>query len=184
MTGNLLIVTGSPGAGKTALSAHLARASARGVHLESDVFYAFLAQPISPILPESHAQNATVIRAAVRAAATFAQGGYEVFLDGIFGPWFMPLIRAELAALSLAADFVVLRADLERAIERAGGRCKTPVDAAVVRHVRAALADVAPYEAHVLEIGELDSPAVAAELSRRRALGQFRLSAPVHAPAP
>jgi predicted kinase len=178
MTGNLLIVTGSPGAGKTALSAYLARASARGVHLESDVFYTFLAHPISPILPESHAQNATAIRAAVRAAATFALGGYEVFLDGVFGPWFMPLIRTELAALRVSADFVVLRCDLERAIERAAARIQAPADAALVRHVHAALEDISPYQAHALDIAELETAAVADELSRRRARGQFRLSVP------
>lgn len=35
------IVTGSPGTGKTALAAHLARAKPRGLHLPSDVFYNF-----------------------------------------------------------------------------------------------------------------------------------------------
>jgi predicted kinase len=123
-------------------------------------------------LPEAHTQNATVIRAAVRAANAFALAGYEVFLDGIFGPWFMPLIRAQLA---VPADFVVLRCDLSRAVERAAARRAAPADATLVRHVHTALEDMTPYEAHCLDVGELDTAAV--ELSRRRGLGHFRLGA-------
>src|SRR5450432_804278 len=134
MAGSVVVITGSPGSGKTTVCASLARRSAKGVHIESDGFYSFVAQPLSPVLPESHAQNETVIRAAARAAAAFAQGGYEVFLDGIFGPWFMPVIIEELRARAIPMEYVVLHCELERAIQRASSRSKAPVDAALVRH--------------------------------------------------
>lgn len=175
MAGSVVIVTGTPGAGKTTVSAWLARASAQGVHLESDAFYEFVARPISPVLPESHAQNTTVIRAASRAAGAFAVGGYEVFLDGIFGPWSLPLIEAELAALSIPVDYVVLHCEAERAVARAGTRADAPADAELVRQMHGQFAELGPYQAHALEVAELGVPEVAAELSRRRRHGEFRL---------
>ena len=70
--GSLVIITGSPGAGKTTLAARLAKASSHGVHVQGDVFYTFLAHAIPPTLPESQEQNTAVIRATMRAAATLA----------------------------------------------------------------------------------------------------------------
>ena len=84
--GSLVTITGSPGAGKTTLAARLAKASSAGVHVHGDVFYTFLAHPIPPTQPESRDQNTAVIRASMRVAVTLAEAGYDVFLDGIFGP--------------------------------------------------------------------------------------------------
>jgi cytidylate kinase len=167
----ILIVTGSPGAGKTTVSRELALGSERGVHLEGDAFYRFLPNLIAPTLPESKAQNATIIRAITRAAAAYAAGGYEVVVDGIFGPWFLPLVAEELAA----ADYVVLRLHAERAVERAGTRAAYPGDAAMVRQMNAAFAAVGVYERHVIEVGDRAAHDVAGEIARRRTRGDFRL---------
>jgi predicted kinase len=172
--GSVVIVTGSPGAGKTTLCAHLAQASPRGVHLHADDFHTYLAHPISPVLPDSHAQNATIIRACTQAASAFAKGGYEVFLDGIFGPWFLPVALENLAGLRI--DYVVLRSELQQAIERAGSRPAAPADAAIVQQMHAAFSSLEPYEHHALDIGALELAAVANELQRRRAAGEFRLN--------
>ena len=81
---SLTIVAGCPGTGKTTLASQLSTASPRGLHLVADMFYDFIEEVISPILPESHAQNTTVTIATARAAATFAsRGGYDVFIDGV-----------------------------------------------------------------------------------------------------
>ena len=69
----IAILSGCPGTGKTTLAVRLAEASERGVHLDTDRFYDFVLQPVSPILPESRAQNETVLAAAARAAAAFAE---------------------------------------------------------------------------------------------------------------
>lgn len=47
----IVIVTGPPGAGKTTVSAHLARSSVQGLHLPADVFFTFPAHPIAPYRP-------------------------------------------------------------------------------------------------------------------------------------
>ena len=175
MSGPIVIVTGTPGAGKTTVSARLAARSARGVHLEGDVFYRFVAHLIAPVLPESKAQNATIIRAITRAAAAYAAGGYEVFVDGIVGPWFLPLVAHELAPTGVAVEYVVLRLDPERAVERAGTREAYPGDAAMVRQMNEAFARVGNYEGHVLDVGNSSADEVAAEVDRRRAARGFCL---------
>jgi len=172
----IVILTGPPGAGKTTLAAHLAAGAARGVHVHGDVFYNFLAQPIAPVLPESQAQNETVIRAALRTAAAFAAGGYEVFLDGIFGPWFLPLVADELAPTGLATEYVVLRIDLRRARARATTRVVDPAEARVVEQMHASFADLGGHGAHALDVGDRTTQELAAELARRSAAGQFRLA--------
>jgi hypothetical protein len=39
------------------------------------------------------------VRAAARAAGSFATDGYGVVLDGVFGPWFLPVVARELLPL-------------------------------------------------------------------------------------
>jgi hypothetical protein len=94
----IVIVSGCPGSGKTTLAKALALArGTKGVHLVSDVFYGFPAAPIDPTHPDSREQNTVIMRALARAARAFAEGGYHVVLDGIFGPWFLPVLQEELS---------------------------------------------------------------------------------------
>src|SRR5215831_1189928 len=109
----IVIVTGAPGTGKTTFAACLAQRTARGLHIPADVFYTFPAHPISPYRAASHDQNRDIIIAVARTAATFAARSYDVFLDGIFGPWFLPVLAAELLSSGAAAEYVVLRAPLD-----------------------------------------------------------------------
>jgi chloramphenicol 3-O-phosphotransferase len=45
---SITIISGTPGAGKTSLARALAASDARGVHIETDEFFRFLAHPIGP----------------------------------------------------------------------------------------------------------------------------------------
>jgi len=175
---SLLVLTGCPGAGKTAVAAQLAAASPRGVHVVGDAFHAFLAHPVPPVLPESHAQNEVVVDACVRAAAAYAAGGYRVVLEGIFGPWFLPRMAPVLLEFGLAADYAVLRPSLTDALRRAGGRAETPAPEAVVRHMHRAFATLGPFEPFVLDVTGCDVETVAAELRGRRRAGGLRLDLP------
>jgi len=170
----ITIVTGSPGAGKTTLAQHASRASPRGLHLPADVFYTFPAHAISPILPEAHEQNAAVIAAASRAAGAFASRGYEVFLDGVIGPWFLPVVAAELGPTGIPVEYVVLRVSLEHAVGRATTRAQ-PGSAEVVRHMHAAFEELGDYASHALDTTHLSIEESVAEFLRRRATGVFAL---------
>ncbi len=182
---SLTIVSGCPGTGKTTLAARLSEASEWGLHLAADTFYAFICRPISPILPESHEQNTTVTKALARAAAAFASGGYDVFVDGVVGPWFLPVFTSEFRPVEVPIDYVVLRAPLEETLRRATARPdaeKFSTDG--VRHMHAAFADLGEFEAHAVDTGERSPDETLAEFARRRAAGELRLDLPRVAGSP
>lgn len=172
---SILVLTGVPGAGKSTVAALLADASPRGVHLHGDVFFAFLAHPIPPVRPEAHAQNAVVTAALARAAGAWSEGGYDVVLDGILGPWFLPRFARELRGLSAPVDYAVLRLCEEEACRRAGARARSPAPEPVVRRMHRAFAALGPFEGHALDVGGDAPEAVAERVRRRRAAGALRL---------
>jgi cytidylate kinase len=170
---SIVIVTGSPGTGKTTLAAYLSKSHARGLHIPSDIFYTFPVHPISPYRSEAHEQNADIIVAVTHTAVIFAGRGYEVFLDGIFGPWFLPMMAAELRPSRLPVHYVVLRAPLEIALRRVQDRIGHERDH-VVRQMHAAFANLGRYAGHTLDSqGRVEE--VAAEFARRHAGGEFLL---------
>ena len=124
--GRIIIITGSPGTGKTTAAAMAAKESAlpRSVYMHTDDFYHYLRKgAIPPHLPKSHRQNRTVIEAFLAAARRFAQDGYDVIVDGIIGPWFLePWIQA--VREGFLVHYVILRADREETIKRAVEREK------------------------------------------------------------
>ena len=67
--GDIVIVGGPPGSGKTRLARSLAEALAPGVHLEADAFFHFIVSGyIPPWRPESDTQNHVVNTVVARAA--------------------------------------------------------------------------------------------------------------------
>ena len=86
MTGELIIVTGPPGAGKSTVAAQLADRRSPSVLVAGDAFFGFLRQgAIDPWLPASHDQNETVTAAAAAATGRFARVCWTVY-DGVIGP--------------------------------------------------------------------------------------------------
>lgn len=164
----IVIVSGCPGSGKSTLARRLAQSSARGLHLDSDLFYGFPAAPIDPASPEARAQNTTVMRALARSARAFAEGGYDVFLDGVVGPWFLPLFREELRGGPLLA-YLVLRASEADALRRVRERDGAGPSARV-RRMHAAFADLGELAAHAVETSGRARREVFAEASE----GQLR----------
>lgn len=173
---SLLVLTGPPGAGKTTVASHLAAAVPHGVHVNGDAFHAFLARPVPPTLPESHAQNEVVVDASARAAAAYAVAGYEVVLEGIFGPWFLPRMARVFLDAGLAVDYAVLRVPLAEALRRAVGRAETPAPEAVIRQMHRSFSSLGAFEPFALDVEGRGVEAVAAELAARRRAGVLRLA--------
>lgn len=124
--GRIVIITGSPGTGKTTTATMVAKevSMEKSVHMHTDDFYKYLSKgAIPPHLPQSNEQNLIVIEAFLYAAKRFARGGYDVVVDGIIGPWFLgPWIEAALEGYEV--HYIILRASKEITMKRAVERSK------------------------------------------------------------
>jgi len=170
----IVVVSGCPGSGKSTLARGLARSRARGLHLDSDVFYGFPAVPIDPALPAAHDQNLAVMRALARSARAFAEGNYEVFLDGVVGPWFLPLLLAELRD-GPALAYIVLRVSEEEAVRRVRER-DGPGRSPRVRKMHEACAALGELASHAIETSGRRRGEVFEEARSGLASGRFSLS--------
>ena len=87
---DLLVVTGPPGARKSTVAARVVQAFDRAALVPGDAFFAFWSRgAVSPWLPEAHAQNQVVLRAAGAASGAYVAGGCSVVYDGVLGPWLL-----------------------------------------------------------------------------------------------
>lgn len=115
--GSLLVITGPPGAGKSAIARVVAESAERSVLVEGDAFFGFLASGrIEPWLPESHDQNTVVTTAAASATGWFTQAGYVTIYDGVVGPWFLPTFFRATGLDQL--DYAVLLPPVEQCVAR------------------------------------------------------------------
>lgn len=176
MAGALTILSGPPGAGKSTLARRLAETSAApAIHLEADQFFAAVRSGfILPWLPESNDQNRTINFAVAAAARAYGLGGYQVFIDGVVGPWFLDIFRAAAGEAGLSLDYVVLRPDLETAAARARERAVGPLPDYPPR-IYEGFAELGPLEAHVIDSGAADVEGVVAAIREGLQAGRFRL---------
>jgi cytidylate kinase len=118
---SLLVITGPPGAGKSAVAGVVADRFERSVLVAGDAFFAFLARgAVPPWLAEASGQNDVVGRAAAAAAGRFASGGYPTVYDGVVGPWFLPTF-AQATGLD-CLHYVVLLPTVETCVTRVATR--------------------------------------------------------------
>ena len=124
--GRIIVITGSPGTGKTTASAIVASQSSmeKSVHMHTDDFYHYLSKgAIAPHLPKSNEQNLIVIEAFIEAAKRYVRGGYDVIVDGIIGPWFLkPWFN--IVHDGYEVHYIILRASKEETMQRAINRSK------------------------------------------------------------
>jgi len=180
--GQLLLLTGSPGCGKTTVAPLVADRARRSVCCDLDWFFAKLRRGfIEPWEEEAHEQNRVVLAAAAAAMATFSAGGYLTVAEGILYPFMLDLFVEACTPLGLPVNYAVLRAPLPVVQWRVAARTVEPAhagalaDAAVVESLWTQFEEQSIDERHWVDAAGREPGTVAEELYRRCRAGEFAL---------
>jgi len=151
-----LILTGSPGVGKTTVAALLARSEQRSVHVEADRFFAFISNGfVEPWDPASAEQNEAAMGIAASAAAAYAAAGYSTIFEGIVIPrWTLGVVREAFGAAGVPAAYAVLRAPGPDCIARVEERDPGQFDADILAALCAEFDDLGAFERHAIDVEE------------------------------
>ena len=178
--GRIIVITGSPGTGKTTTASIVAKESDmdKSVHMHTDDFFHYLSKgAIPPYLPESNEQNLVVIEAFLEAAKRYARGGYDVIVDGIVGSWFLEPWKA-LAQEDYEVHYIVLRASkketMKRALERSKLDRKTNIE--LVETMWEQFSDLGVYESNVIDTTTFTIKDTVSAIKERVACGTSLLS--------
>jgi predicted kinase len=178
----LLLLTGSPGCGKTTVAPLVADRHELSVCLDLDWFFAKLRRgAIDPWREKAHTQNRIVLHAAAVAVAAFAGGGYFTVAEGILYPFMLDLFASACAPYGVAAHYAVLRAPIALVQQRVQDRKVEPqhaealADATVVDDLWTQFEHQGVEERHLVDVAARGPAEVAAEIDRRLRAGEFRL---------
>jgi hypothetical protein len=180
--GQLLLLTGSPGCGKTTVAPLVADQAALSACLDLDWFFAKLRSGSrEPWRTEAHEQNRVVLAAAAAAVATFTAGGYFTVADGILFPFMLDLFVAACRPLGVELNYAVLRAPLPVVLSRVQSRTGEPphrgalADASVVESLWHTFEENILDDRHSIDAGGRSPETIALEVYRRCRHGDLRL---------
>lgn len=178
----LLLLTGSPGTGKSTVAPLVADRHAPSACLDLDWFFAKLRRgAIEPWREEAHAQNRTVLGAAARACTTFAAAGYVCVAEGILYPFMLDLFADAARGHGVSVHYAVLGAPIAVVQQRVVDRRREPQhahalgDAAVVDDLWTQFERQGVAARHRIDSGSRTPDEVAAEIDRRLAGGELLL---------
>lgn len=172
----VLVLSGPPGAGKSTAARLVAERGSPSVCLESDWFWSTIVNGfVQPWLPEAAHQTRVIASAYAAAAARLARGGYFVVLDGVIGPWLMPIVKSEFSEAGVGLVYIILRPTREVAIARGVSRAGQEevvglpalVDPGPIGELWDRFADLDDSDAIVIDTTHLDPPAAAAAIWQR-----------------
>ena len=158
----------------------MASSEEKSIHLSLDSFFEFLVHPISPILPESHQQNISILKSGARAAKAFLEDGYRIFVDGVILPWALLVLLEEFKS-EVPVEYIVLRASLEDELKRAANRKEDiRIHAGhpfteIVKVMHPKFADLGALEKHGLDTEGFTSEQIVAKCEEKRNKGKFDL---------
>jgi hypothetical protein len=180
--GLVLLLTGSPGCGKTTVAPLVADRHEPSACLDLDWFFAKVRRGfVEPWRGEAHTQNRVILGAAAEAVAAFAEGGYFTVAEGILYPFMLDLFAETCAPRGIALNYAVLRAPINVVQQRVQDRRSEPehlaalADAGVVGDLWAQFESHGVEERHRVDSGARSPGAIAEEIDRRLGAGDFRL---------
>ena len=180
--GQLLLLTGSPGCGKTTVAPLVADRRPHSACLDLDWFFAKLRSgAIEPWKTEAHAQNRVVLRAAAAALSAFVAGGYDTVGEGILFPFMLDLFDDACRPRGIDLHYAVLVAPIGVVQQRVQARQVEPehfgalADDTVVADLWQQFEAHGVAERHRVDCGERDAASVADDVARRWEAGDFRL---------
>lgn len=181
-TAPVLLLTGSPGCGKTTTAPLVADYHEPSACLDLDWFFSKIRKGfIEPWRSEAHAQNRVILRASAEAVAAYALGGYFTLAEGILYPFMLDLFAEACATRHVELNYVVLRAPIDTVQQRVHDRRSEPehygalADPGVVDDLWTKFESHGVEDRHRVDTGGRPPEAIAEEIDRRLGAGDFRL---------